>query len=289
MPLKELDGFEDRPMNTIFDYLDYRQFLGDFYECKKKESPHFSHRFIAKKLGFDSGYFTKIIQKKRHISQRLSQKFVDFLKLGNRESEYFQTLVLFAKSKTQTEKNWHYEKLLTFKRSHASVLSKKQYEIFNSWHNLAIREMIACFKFTGDYVDLGRRLQPPISAAKAKKAVALLQRLGLVRRNQNGVFERLEPVWTTDREVESVIVNKMQLQMLDRAKEAYDNSLSEGRNMSTLTLSVSKGEYQRMVEDIAELRSRFLERARNTPAPDRVYQLSIALFPLSKIPKEERV
>jgi uncharacterized protein (TIGR02147 family) len=151
--------------------------------------------------------------------------------------------------------------------------------------------MIACFAFDGDFEDIARRIQPSISAAEAKKAVAVLEELGLIRKNyseiSSGIYERVEPVWTTNREIESVTVNKLQMEMLDLAKEAYDRFPRQSRNMSTLTLSVSEDEYLRMMQDLSTMRTRFLEMARSCKDPDRVYQLSLALFPLSKTGKKE--
>jgi uncharacterized protein (TIGR02147 family) len=272
-------------MLNIFRYIDYRKFLKDFYEAKKRENPHFSHRYIANKLNFDSGYFTKIIKTERHISINLAQKFAEFCKMGDREADYFLTLVLFAKAGTQAEKERQYEKLLSFKQSEAAIMSHAQYRIFDQWYYLAIRELLACFEFTGDFADLGRRVQPAISGAKARRAVEELERIGFVKKNGAGVYERIEPVWTTNREMESVAVNKMQMAMLDRAREAYDRFGREARDMSTLTLSVSDDEYRRMTGELALLRNRFLEMARNSQRPDRVYQLNVSLFPLSKVPK----
>lgn len=274
-------------MTDVFGYIDYRKFLRDFYRKKKRENPHFSHRYIAGKLGFDSGYFAKIIQTERHISLRLAQRFADFLQLNASESDYFLTLVLFAKSKTQTEKARHFEKLLSFKQSEAAVLSAKQYALFDKWYYLAIREAIACFKFSGDYGDLGRRIQPPITPGKARKAVATLERIGLIKKNDRGIYDRIEPVWTTNRDAESVLLNNLQIAMLDLAKEAYDRCPRESRDMSTLTLSVSAKEFLRMKQDLANLRRRFLEMARNCHDPDRVYHLSLSLFPLSKTASKE--
>jgi uncharacterized protein (TIGR02147 family) len=275
-------------MVDIFQYIDYRKFLKDFYEERKRANPHFSHRHIAQKLGFDSGYFARIIQNERHISLKLAKKFADFLQLTPQKAEYFETLVLFSKAKTQSKKAYYYEKLFGFTRSEASTLLASQYRLFDKWYYLAVREMIACCVCNGDFTNLGRRIQPPISAAKAKKAVAILEELGLIRKNDAGIYERVEPVWTTNREIESVTVNKLQMEMLTLAREAYDRFPRQSRNMSTLTMSVSEDEYLRMKQDLATMRNRFLEMARNCKNPDRVYQLSLALFPLSKTRKKEQ-
>lgn len=274
-------------MINIFTYLDYRKFLKDIQEEKKRENASFSFRHLAREIEVDSGYITKIFAGQRHISLPLARKMAGFFRLDKRQTRYLSLLVQFAKAKTQTEKARFYEQLLTFKTSQASVLTEKQYGLFGKWYNLAVREMIACFDFTGDFADLGKRISPSISEAKARKSVALLDRLGLIRKNSEGVYERVEPVWTTDRDIESVAVNKLQIGMLNLAKEAYDRFPRALRDMSTLTLSISSEEYKTMVDDLTALRMKFLAMARNCKNPDRVYHLDLALFPLSNPPKPE--
>lgn len=274
-------------MITIFTYLDYRKFLKDLQEEKKHENVSFSFRHLAREIGVDSGYITKIFAGQRHISLPLTKKMADFFRLDKRQTKYLSLLVQFAKAKTQTEKSRFYEQLLTFKTSQAAVLTEKQYGLFDNWYNLAVREMIACFPFKGDFADLGKRISPPISGAKARKSVALLERLGLIGKNSDGVYGRIEPVWTTDRDIESIAVNKLQMATLNLAKEAYDRFPRSVRDMSTLTLSISSEEYRTMVDDLAALRMKFLAMARNCKNPDRVYHLDLALFPLSNTPRAD--
>jgi uncharacterized protein (TIGR02147 family) len=274
-------------MINIFTYLDYRKFLKDLQEQKKRDNSVLSLRYLAREIGIDSGYISKIIAGQRHVSLSLAKKIAVFFQLDKKQTIYFCLLVQFAKAKTQTEKSRHYEQLLTFKTSPAAVLTEKQYGLFDNWYNLAVRETIACFVFKGDFADLGKRISPPISEAKARKSVATLEKLGLVRKNGDGVYERVEPVWTTDRDIESVAVNRLQIAMLNLAKEAYDRFPRAVRDMSTLTLSVSKEEYKTMAADLAAMRNKFLTMARNCKNPDRVYHLDLALFPLSRLSRRE--
>ena len=274
-------------MNNIFTYLDYRKFLKDVLVLQKQGNAIFSFRHFAQGIGIDSGYITRIVAGQRHISLPLARKIAGFLKLDKKQISYFCLLVQFAKAKTQTEKSRNYQKLLMFKKSPAAVLTEKQYRLFDNWYNLAVREMIACFDFSGDFAGLGKRISPQISEAKARKSVALLDRLGLIGKNGDGVYERIEPVWTTDRDIESITVNKFQITMLDLAREAYDRFPRAVRDMSTLTLSVSLEEYENMVAELAALRQKFLAMAKNCKNPDRVYHLDLALFPLSSPSKAE--
>ena len=69
---------------------------------------------------------------------------------------------------------------------------------------------------------------------------------------------------------------------LDLAKGSYQAVPGKFRSHSTLTLSIAEPDFRRIREEITSLRKRILELARNSPAPDRVYQVTFNVFPLSR-------
>jgi uncharacterized protein (TIGR02147 family) len=274
-------------MKSLFNYTDYREFLKDHYESRKKDDPHFSHRYIAAKVGFDSGYFTKIIQGKRNISFKMISKFAQFLNLKMKETEYFESLVLFNQAKSFSEKKRYLEKIMSFKKTDAAVLGRHQYELFDKWYYLAIREILAFYQFRGNYSELAHMTVPEIKPKEAKKAVAVLEKAGLIQRNDSGAYERIEPVWTTGSEVHSVALVNLHRAMADLGKESFDRFGRDKRSMSTLTLSVSEREYKIIEEEIEAVRIKILSLARSCEKPDRVYQCNFNTFPLSRLPDDK--
>lgn len=274
-------------MESVLDYFDYRKFLKDFYEEKKKANRYFSHRYIAAKVGFDSGYFTKIIQGERHISIRMAEKFAAFLGLNPKEADYFKTLVLFGKADTHSEKKQLVEKLISFQNSKAHLISMNQYQVFDRWYYLAVGEALDCFGFRGDYDELARRIDPPITEAQARKAVQVLEKVGFIARNGKQGFVKTEPLWRTDKNLATIAVEKFQQAMLDLAKEAYDRIPRENRDFSTLTLSVGEEDFRTISRDLASLRSRILEMAKRCIKPERVLQCNFMVFPLTRVEKKE--
>jgi uncharacterized protein (TIGR02147 family) len=274
-------------MKSLFDYTDYREYLKDFYESRKKDDPHFSHRYIAAKVGFDSGYFTKIIQGKRNISYKMISKFAQFLNLKIKETEYFESLVLFNQAKSFSEKKRHLEKIMSFKKTDAAILGRHQYELFDKWYYLAIREILAFYPFFGNYGELAHMTVPEIRPKEAKKAIAVLEKAGLIRKGASGVYERVEPVWTTGSDVRSIALVNLHRSMADLGKDAFDRFERENRSMSTLTVSVSEQEYKAFVEEIDAVRQKILAMARSCAKPDRVYQCNFNVFPLSKLPDKK--
>ena len=110
-------------MESIYGYTDYRKFLLDYYNEKKTANTHFSHRFIAGKLGLKStGHFSLILKGKANISPDLAAKFCDFLNLRKKETEYFEALVDFGQAKSQSRKKRAFDRMIAHKESKVTIV-----------------------------------------------------------------------------------------------------------------------------------------------------------------------
>jgi hypothetical protein len=60
-------------MVTFSDIADYRDFLKSYYDRRKEEMPFYSYRMMGDKLGLDSSYLYRVLQKSstcRHMRCR---------------------------------------------------------------------------------------------------------------------------------------------------------------------------------------------------------------------------
>jgi uncharacterized protein (TIGR02147 family) len=269
----------------VFSYTDYRLLLKDLYEDRKKLQPFFSYRYIGQKVGFSSaGFLTNILQGKRNISPDLVFKFAELYKFNRKETEYFELLVQYDQAKQHSQKRYYYEKMLAVAKSKARVLSADQYEYFDKWYYVAIRELLNFYPFRGDYRELGRRVRPNLTPSEAKKAVDLLLRLNLIRKREDGVYVLTDQTITTAAAAPLVAVHNFQMATMDLAKEAIDRFPRERRSISTLTLSVSKDAFDRINEKLAGFRQEVLELVKNDQnVPDRVYQFNFQIFPMTDL------
>jgi uncharacterized protein (TIGR02147 family) len=268
----------------IHEYSDYRALLRDLYLARKKKDPKFSYRFIAAKAGFRSaGFFPQILQGKTNVSIRTALSLAAVFKLKAYEVEYFENLVHFNQAKTQADKQHYFQKCIALKKAKLKTLDERQYEFFAKWYYAAVRELLGIIPFQDDYKELAAALVPPISVAEAKEAIRLLEGLNLIRRNPYGIFERLDANITTGDVWQGTAIIGFQLETLELARRSYDLTDKEHRAHSTLTLCISHGEFRWIKGELGAMRKRILEMAKNAPHPDRVYQLNINLFPLSRI------
>jgi uncharacterized protein (TIGR02147 family) len=270
---------------NVFEYLDYRLFLKEFYEERKKENSFFSYRFIGQKVGMDPGYLVKVLQGRYHIAEASIEKFASLCKLNEKEGAYFSALVSFGKAKSERQIKVYFEKLLSLKNVKARHIEASQYEFYQKWCYSAVRALVGFCGFRGDYKELAERLSPPISVWDAKKAIGLLERLNLIRKDR-GTYTLTDAVITTGKEWKSIAVREFQRQTIDLARESLDRHAKEIRDISTVTIAIASNDLAEIKERIQEFRNTILGVAADNQNPDCVYQLNVQLIPLTKVERK---
>jgi uncharacterized protein (TIGR02147 family) len=270
-------------MKTIFEYLDYRDFLKDFYDEKKARRSYFSYRLFGSKIGMDASYLAKVLIKSRNIANDAVAAVAGFCGLKGREAEYFETLVHFVKAKSQKESKILFEKLLTLQNVSSRPLLESQYEFYQKWHHSAIRSLLEFHDFRGDYKALGERLSPPIPAREAKKSIRLLDRLGLIKKDRDGRFRMTDASITTGPQWSSLAIGAFQEETIRLSAESLELHPKKDRDISTITMNIGARNLEDIREKIREFRESIIKYVNEQQSPDRVMQLNIQLFPLSKI------
>jgi len=262
--------------------------MHDLYKERKAENSGFSYRYIAQKAGFSSaGFFTKVLHGASNISVPLIFKFAEVFKLTKAQTDYFELLVLFNQATSDSEKRHFFEKIVTMRKSKVKTLDPAQFELFGKWYYVAIREILDVFLFRDDYKELAKKVYPAIKPSEAKEAIDALEKLGLIKRDPNGYYKRLDAIVSSGDEWQSLVIQKYQSETMEIAREALYSVPKTHRDISTLTLSISMQGLQRMKEKIKECRRELLEIAKADEHADRVYQLNLQLFPLSAFNNKE--
>jgi uncharacterized protein (TIGR02147 family) len=269
-------------MSSVYDYSDYRQYLKDYYEQHKALNPSFSYRYLSQKAGINSAPFYKfIIEGKRNLTKSTILKTCVGLKLSDQEAEYFENLVFFNQGKTLSEKNYYFERLIESQR-HRNVVKirEDQFEYFAQWYHCVIREAVCMIDFEDDYARLAKYLYPPITSKEAAKSVKLLLKLGFLKK-VDGRYYQSDPVLSTGYGLVSHQIVNFQIMMLHKAIAAFEQCKQEERLTSATTIAVSGETYAKMVKKLRTVRSELLELSRNDTDAQRVYELTINLFPLT--------
>ena len=270
-------------MDSIYEYLDYRDFLHDHYKEQKEKNPIFSFRYVAGKTGLDASFYVKLINKQRHINDNRIKPLCVFCKLRQRESDYFKTLVNFNKAKRKEQEEYYFEKLVTLKKSAAKKIDRYAYRYFTEWYNVPLRELLNIYDFDGsDYKGLALMLSPPIKESEARRAVRTLLELGMIAPDKNGFYRPADAAISTGKGWKSEIVRSFQKSMIRLSESALDRIDPELRDISTLTVSTSPACLQKMRERLSQVRKELIEMITSDEA-SAVYQINMQIFPLSRI------
>lgn len=277
------------PPVSVFQFLDAREYLRQACEREKALRPAFSQRYIAKALNASSSsFFADVMSGKSKLSPARVLGFVQLLKLPKKEAEYFERLVQYTQAEGEAEKRHAFEKLKELgPKGGQALLEASQMEYFGKWHYAAVRELLEVHPFRGDYAELGALLNPPITAAEAQEAIALLRRLKLIARAPHGGFRRTGKVVVSGpsraRQVRPALLGNLEL-----ARRALDVFDPARRPFSYMTLSVSEQSFRQIQEKIHAFTREVFELVTEDGEVDRLYQLNLQFFPLSETVKRRK-
>jgi uncharacterized protein (TIGR02147 family) len=274
-------------MDSIFAYIDYRRFLLDCYEHRKARNPAFSYQLLSDKAGLSSrGFLHNVVTGSKNLSKSSAVKLSQALQLKAVEADYFENLVSFNQAQNLRERNYFFEKLNAIKSNLVGTATmrevrKDQYDFYAAWHISVIRSLIDMHGFKDDYRKLAKDVFPPIKPMEAKRAVRILEKLGMIRKGRDGVYAVTDKTITAGREIVQLGLQNFHLQTLDLAKRALQELPRDKRNISGLTLGISKNTYDAMCREIEAFQARLLAMAEADREASDVYQLNFHFFPVS--------
>jgi uncharacterized protein (TIGR02147 family) len=270
----------------VFDYVDYRQFLRDFYAAQKTRSVAFSHRAFSRRAGLKSSNYLSLVMKgERHLSSEMATRFAKACGLGKREASFFCDLVAFGQAKTTDEKQRWHEQLARYGRfREAHRLVSEQAAYYQHWYMPALRELVTLPSFREDAEWIAAALEPSIGPKQAKKALATLIRLGLLVRDDAGKLRQAQPLVTTGPGPLGHHVFAYHHGMIDLGKRALEQLPRDQRDITSLTLCISASTFPLLKQHVRELRQELLELAAAETSPEQVVQLNFQMFPLSRAP-----
>lgn len=276
-------------MISIFDYTDYRVFMKEYYLDAKQTKPYFSHRYIAQHVGFKSpGLFYQIIKGKTNLSTHLIKEFCQFFKLNERESKYFELMVLHDQAKTDQEKNALLNSMAGFKEISKKILTSEQLIFYKKWYYITIFRALSYYEFKGDFKELARIIYPPITPEQAQEAIEVLLDLLLLRINDRGVYECIYSHVSPGKlsGTASGPLLDISLQIFDRAKEALQNLSEEERMAKGYYFIASAETYKFVCDQIKAFYQNLYKKVLAFQQGDlnttkKVYSFQSVIFPLS--------
>jgi uncharacterized protein (TIGR02147 family) len=268
----------------IYQYLDYRTYLGDWIRWKKVSERGFSLRSFVQvpELSLSSSSFLSAVLKgRKNLSQSLRLRFARALGLDGLEVEYFELLVQYNQSRTADERDHYFAQVSRHHSSRARPLEGAEYRLFSRWYLRVIWHWLALHQDQHNPAQIAKALQPAITPLEADEAIRALLELRLIKRLANG-YEVGERHLATDRLFAAAEATPHQREMLLLALDNLDRLPAEERQYECVSFSVSGRGFDRIRARMDSFRSELRDLVEADPGGDRVMALSMQLFPCTR-------
>ena len=264
----------------IFQFTSFRKYLDEYQAARVQTDPDFTRAGACVLLGLPKtrSYYNDIIKGKK-LSTRMIPKFVEVLGLNKKEAKYFEAMVNMDQAKTATERNAFFEELLKQHPDSHRILNEDAYEYYNHWYNSVLFTALEVVDVSDDLEPIQKLISPKVSVGTLKRSLELLERLGFVRKNENGFWKSCRDSVSSGTYNNSDLVRQYQLQCFELSKQALLAGDECSSDMATFTFSVSDDAFKAIAKEIQGLKAKvrkiiMLDKKKATG----VHQLNIHLF-----------
>lgn len=267
-------------MKPIIEYSDFRQYMLDYYEERKRRSV-FSWREFSKIAGFTSSSYMKVVcDGKSKLSRVGVERTGAAMGLVGFEMEYFRAMVEFGQAEIEEKKKAAYERMLAIAKVHkVRVLEGDLFEFYDYWQNPVVRELAPLMPGATPG-EMAKMCYPEVSAAEIQQSLNFLTKAGLLKK-AGEVFLQAETSIKGTPDATRLALRGMHRTMSKLATPAIDLPVDE-RNFSGVTMGLSRDSYERIVNVLDECRSKIIAIAAEEKNVDQVYRMNFQLFPLTK-------
>ena len=267
-------------MKPITEYQDYRRYMQDFYDERKRVST-FSWREFAKAAGFTSPTYLKLVcEGKSRLSAAGAESVGGALHLAGFELDYFKAMVAYCHAESDLEKKKAFELMLELaKNSKVKILDGEAFKYYESWIHPVVRELAPVMPGATPG-EIARRCCQGVSAGDIRESLDFMVKAGLLKKKGEG-YEQADAHLKGSSEVMPVALRSMHREMARFAEEAIEKFPPSERNFTGLTMGLSAEDYEQVLQELELCRKKITQIALKSRAVERVYRLNLQLFPLT--------
>lgn len=268
----------------VFRFLDVRAYLSAYYDAMKARGRGFSYRAFSRRVGLSSpNHLKRVIDGERDLTPAMAARYADAIGLVGDARAYFIDLAAFGRAPTAAAREAAYRRLLGYRRVRSShELEVAQAAYHQHWYLPALRELVTLPGAEQEPAWLAAHLLPAVPIDEVRRGLETLATLGLLVQDGDGRWIQGNTVVTTGPETRGVHVAAFHRAMMQRAAEAIDLVPPDQRDISSLTFTCTGATLAEVKRRIVAFRKELIALLADEAHEERVVQLNIQLFPLSR-------
>jgi uncharacterized protein (TIGR02147 family) len=252
---------------------EFRQLLQHELVERCRKNPQYSLRSFAKSLNVSPSALSSMLSGKRTITKKSKEKLGLALGLSLADVEKYKSADFGVSAESANSAILNNLKI--------QQLTLDSFALISDWYHYAILELMKVKDFTSDTTWVSKTLG--ISKSEANIAIERLLRLGLIELDKKGQWKDRSEGYSSNinQNLTSAGSKKLQKKILEQSITALEELPTSERNHTSMTFAMNPDLLPEAMQEIARFRRKFCTQLEQKAKPERVYQLSISLFPVS--------
>ncbi len=282
---------------VLASYTDFRQYLSDYFDYKKHESagalrPYTYSMFSVAANIKSPNYLKLIIEGKRNLSNEMILKFAKALRLSREDTDEFKCLVQYCQAKDPLDRNQKLKRLSELRmqrQMRAGTFNTQALDTVPNWVTWVLYTLADQKDVDFELGALMKTMKGRANQEEIKKALSRLFKTGeLVKDSDTGKVRKGRALMVggpNNGPIPVELVRKLQSELIYLGLESLYQDQASEREFGAITLSLTEREFEKVKFELRQLKKRIykdISVKREISKGDRVYQMNIQLFPVTK-------
>jgi uncharacterized protein (TIGR02147 family) len=248
--------------------LEFKNYLRSELIRRCKKNPKYSIRAFAKALEMDASTLAKILNGKRPIGKKATEKITQKLGLSPAEASSY------LKNDLNESEEAAYDRM-----------NLDLFDIISDWHHFAILELMTIDSFQPDAKWISRALG--ISLSEVKEALDRLVRCHMLEIKGDQWIDKSSGRSTNIMpDVTTAALRQLQKQFLQKSIVALEEVPISQRDHTSMTMAIDREKILLAKEKIKTFRRQLAKYLSRSGKRNDVYNLTISLYPLTQIERK---
>lgn len=273
------------PDLSVFSHYDFRTFLGLWWEQRRARDPSFTKSEVSRRLGLPNtrSYFNDVLTGKK-VTENFVERFLELLQLDEPQARYFRALVHFNQTDDLAGREAAFERLVSLHREQARDTNPRQAEFHRAWWNGALLALLSQTPMGSDWEAMAQALRPTISANAAQAAVMLLESLGLLYCDPEGLWRTPPSTDAVELQLRNTFVLHLQRQQMELSRRILNQQMDSPREFSSAMFKVTPEGLELLQDRIDQFRREMRTLAAASASGDGTkVVLCLGFFPVQSL------
>ncbi len=274
-------------MKPIIEYKDYRLYIQDYYDERKRLGA-FSWREFCKNAGFSSPNFLQLVCKgESKLGKPKIANVAKAMGLVGFEEDYFRELVMFGNAEKDSVKKAALLEMEKIALEHkVRVVDGDAFQYYESWKYPVLRELVPMMPGANPR-DIADACKEYVSAEEVRDILIFLVKSGFLKKDGDKVYSQTEQTVIGSKESLPIAIRAMHKEMANMAVRAVERYSANERYFTGVTLSVCQEASDRISKELAACCRKVLSIANEYKNVDQVCRINFQFFPVTDKIKEQ--